>query len=343
MFVDDKIVFLKAGNGGHGCMSFKRGKYRPKEGPDGGDGGKGGHIILECDINLTDLSPFRFQPHRKAGNGQPGQGSRKSGKNGNDCIIKMPSGTIVFDEETGLQVTELTKHGQSVTLITGGKGGLGNTHFKSSTNQAPRKTTDGVIVEEKSFKLVLKVISDIGLVGFPNAGKSSLTRLLTRAQPKTAPYPFTTKVPNIGVIDYPDEYARLFLADIPGLIKGAHQNKGLGHRFLRHIERCRLLLIVLDMAGKDDRNPLNDYQNLLEELKRYNPTLLKKKTLLAANKMDLPEAQENLNRLQKKFNLFIQPISCQNESGIKELKLNLLKTFQSATPLAIPHTNIGQV
>lgn len=328
MFIDEKIVTLKAGNGGDGCASFRREKFIPKGGPNGGDGGKGGDIILECDTNLSDLTPYHFKSNWSARNAQAGMGNQKHGADGEDCILKLPAGTIVYDVETGRQVAELTEHGQRITLIEGGKGGLGNVHFKSSTNRSPREFTQGVEVPEQKYKFVLKVIADVGLVGYPNAGKSSLTDLITKAHPKTAPYPFTTKSPIIGVIEYPETYERLRLADIPGLIEGASQNRGLGHFFLRHIERSQLLLFIIDMAGVDTRDPLKDYESLRNELTFYDPSLVEKNFIVAANKMDLPEAKVNLKRFEKKYKTKVFPISCLTGEGIEELKENLLKSFK---------------
>lgn len=328
MFVDEKIVTLKAGNGGDGCASFRREKFIPKGGPNGGDGGDGGDIILECDTNLTDLTPYHFKSNWNAGNAEAGKGNQKHGANGKDCVLKLPAGTIVFDMETERPVAELIEHGQRIVLIEGGKGGIGNVHFKSSTNRAPRQITEGVEVPEQQFKFVLKVIADVGLVGYPNAGKSSLTNLITKANPKTAPYPFTTKTPIIGVIEYPETYERLRLADIPGLIEGASENRGLGHLFLRHIERCRLLLFILDMAGVDTRDPLKDFENLRKELSLYDKSLLEKDFIVAANKMDLPEAKENLKKFEKKYKIKVFPISCLTGEGIEDLKSNLFSFFK---------------
>lgn len=321
MFVDEKIVNLKAGNGGDGCVSFRREKFLPKGGPNGGDGGSGGDVILECDENIQDLTPYHFQTEWRAQNGQPGQGSDKSGLSGKPLILKMPAGTVIFDAESDIKVAELLEHGQRITLLKGGKGGLGNIHFKSSTNRAPRQKTPGEITQQHSFRLVLKVIADVGLVGFPNAGKSSLVNLITNARPKTAPYPFTTKNPMVGIIDYPEYYATARIADIPGLIQGASENKGLGHQFLKHIERCRMLLIIMDMAGVDTRDPLQDYEVLLKELESFNPDLIKKDRIVLANKMDLPDAVKNLKRFEKKYpKLGIFPISCLEKQGIDPLK-----------------------
>ena len=330
MFVDEKIVSFKAGDGGDGCLSFRRAKYIPKGGPNGGDGGKGGNIILECDVNINDLTPYHYNPIRKAKNGQPGRGNDKHGANGADCILKMPIGTIISDTETKRRLAELTEHGQRITLIEGGRGGLGNPNFKSSTNRTPIKTTPGIPVPARKFKLVLKVIADVGLIGYPNAGKSSLTKLITNAQPKVAPYPFTTRVPKVAVIDYPEQFDRLTVADIPGIIKGASENRGLGHRFLRHIERCQTLLAIIDMAGIDENHdPVEDYKNLLEELRLYDPSLLNKKLLVASNKMDLPNSLKNLKHFQKNVDVPVYPISCKTKEGIDELKANLLKSIRS--------------
>ncbi len=334
MFIDEQVVRLKAGSGGDGCMSFRREKYIPMGGPDGGDGGHGGSIILECDVNEGDLTTYYYKPNWKAEHGETGKGRKKAGAGGKDRILKMPPGTIVYDKETGRKVAELLYHGQKLTLIKGGKGGLGNVHFKSSTNQAPRKITLGEKLEEQEFRLVLKVIADVGLVGYPNAGKSSLTRALTKAHPKAAPYPFTTKIPNVGIIEYDQEhnYKRVSLADIPGLIDGASQNRGLGHRFLRHIERCRLLAIIVDMGGVDTRDPLKDYENLLKELELYNPKLLEKDRLVIANKMDIEEASDNLKRFKKKYKVEIQPISCVTVEGINKLKETFLEQVAAIAP-----------
>ncbi len=328
MFIDEKIVTLKAGNGGDGCASFRREKFIPKGGPNGGDGGDGGNIILECDTNVTDLTVYQFKSNWDAGNAEAGKGNQKHGANGRDCVLKLPAGTIVSDAETERPVAELIEHGQRIVLIKGGKGGLGNVHFKSSTNRAPRQFTPGEEVPERKFKFVLKVIADIGLVGYPNAGKSSLTNLITKAHPKTAPYPFTTKSPIIGIIEYPETYERLRLADIPGLIDGASQNRGLGHRFLRHIERCQLLLFIIDMAGFDTRDPLKDFENLRKELSLYDEKLLKKNFVIAANKMDLPEAVDNLKRFKRKYKTTIFPISCLTGEGVEELKVELKELFK---------------
>lgn len=320
MFIDEVKIQLKAGNGGDGCVSFRREKYLPKGGPNGGDGGRGGDIVLRCDENVSDLTEYRFKPHATARNGEPGRGKDQYGAAGENYVLRVPPGTIVQDLESGIKVAEMLSPGEEVVLLLGGKGGKGNVHFKSSINQTPRQFTPGEEGQAGEYRFILKTIADVGLVGFPNAGKSSLTGAITNAHPKTAAYPFTTLNPHIGVVELEDSYNRFFVADIPGLIKGASENKGLGHKFLRHIERCKVLLIILDMAGVDGRDPLDDYHQLLEELKNYDATLVQKKIVVAANKIDLEEAAENLKRFKKKVNVPICPISCLEEEGLKDLK-----------------------
>lgn len=330
MFVDEVIVSLKAGNGGNGCASFYRGKFLPKGGPNGGDGGKGGDVILLADENTQDLSAYRYTPSYKAENGESGRGQDQYGAGGKNTQLLVPLGTLVFDASGEKLLLELTKHGQKHVLLKGGRGGKGNLHFKSSINRTPRQFTKGQEGEEGAFKLILKTIADIGLVGFPNAGKSSLTKMLTEAKPKTAPYPFTTLHPNVGVIQYPERYTRLLLADIPGLIAGASQNRGLGHRFLRHIERCKALLFIIDMAGEDDRSPLEDYQQLLTELKAYDPALLEKPHLIAANKVDLESFEAHYKAFQKVVKAPICKISCLTGEGLGDLKAKLYSFVQES-------------
>ena len=327
MFYDETNVKLRAGNGGSGSVSFRREKYLPKGGPDGGDGGNGGDVILQGDENTGDLRVFHFKSHWEAGDGEPGAGRQMTGAGGKDCILKVPLGLIVFDPDADAIVAEILSHGQEVILLKGGRGGLGNVHFKSSTHQAPRETKPGTDGETGEFRFILKSIADVGLVGFPNAGKSTFIGLVTKATPKTAAYPFTTLYPHIGVIEYPDAYQRLKIADIPGLIEGAHENRGLGHRFLRHIERCRLLMLIIDMAGTDGRDPADDYLKLREELRLYNQELAEKVRLFVGNKMDEPVAEENLREFGKAFDVPVWPISCLSEEGIPELKLELQKAI----------------
>ena len=323
MFIDEAKVILKSGDGGHGCVSFRREKFIPKGGPDGGNGGKGGDIVLLCDRNEGDLQAYHWQPHRSARNGTPGMGRQCAGPDGTDLIMPVPPGTQVLEEGTGRLVAELTEHGDRVVLLAGGKGGLGNMNFKSSVNQAPRRTTPGYPGEKGEFRLVLKTIADIGLVGYPNAGKSTLTNLLTAARPKTAPYPFTTLHVNVGVIEYADRFDRIVMADIPGLIEGAHDNRGLGHQFLRHIERCTLLVFIIDMAGSENRKPWDDFKVLERELRLYSQVLAGKPRVIVANKLDLPDAPKYLKEFQARVKERVIPISCFSGDGLEDLRTQL--------------------
>jgi GTP-binding protein len=329
MFVDECTVKLTAGDGGRGCVSFRREKYEPWGGPNGGDGGRGGDVILLGDDDTNNLVDYKYQPHWRAERGEHGLGSDQHGKDGKPCIIRLPLGTVVTDMATGKVVAEIIKDGEQIVLCKGGNGGWGNTHFKSSTHQAPKRANPGLEGEAGTYRLVLKSIADVGLVGFPNAGKSSLTTAITKARPKTAAYPFTTLHPQIGVIDYPDEVKggrRLLLADVPGLIEGAHENRGLGHRFLRHIERCALLLFLVDMAATDARDPRDDYKHLLRELELYDPALLDKPRLVVANKMDVDAAEAQLAKFKRRYSkVDIVEISCLTGDGLPKLKKELLK------------------
>ena len=324
MFVDEAKVTLKAGDGGKGSAGFRREKFIPLGGPDGGDGGKGGDIWAVGDENVGDLEKYQFTPNLMAENGGKGMGRLKPGASGKDSELRVPPGTIIYSEDTGSFVAEVLRHGERILLLRGGKGGLGNVHFKSSTNRAPRQFTYGEEGEAGEFRLVLKTIADAGLVGFPNAGKSSLVNLITPARPKIGSYPFTTLHVNIGTLDYPEKYEVLKIADIPGLVVGASENKGLGHKFLRHIERCKVLVIMIDMAGTDGRKPADDYKNLLAELSLYSEDLIKKPIIVAANKMDEDAAVKNLKSFKRKYpKLDIIPISCLSEEGIPELKAEI--------------------
>lgn len=329
MFVDECTVKLAAGDGGRGAVSFRREKYEPWGGPNGGDGGRGGDVILLGDVNTNNLVDYKYQPHWRGERGEHGQGADCNGREGKPCILRMPLGTVVIDLATDKPVAEVVADGQQIVLCKGGNGGWGNTHFKTSTNRAPKRSNPGHPGESGTYRLVLKSIADVGLVGFPNAGKSSLTTRITKARPKTAAYPFTTLHPQIGVIDYSDEVKgtkRLLLADVPGLIEGAHEDKGLGHRFLRHIERCALLIFLIDMAATDARDPREDYKHLLRELGLYDKALLEKPRLVVANKMDVPEAAAHLKKFKtRNKSVDVLEISCLNGDGLEKLKKELLK------------------
>jgi len=329
MFIDETTIKARAGDGGRGCRSFRREKYEPWGGPNGGDGGKGGDVILLGDDDQNNLVDFKYKSHWNAERGEHGLGKDCNGREGRPAVLRVPLGTIAYRLDTGERVAEVLEDGQKVILLKGGKGGFGNTRFKTSTNRAPTKTGPGEPGETGDFRLELKSIAEIGLVGFPNAGKSSLTNLITKARPKTAPYPFTTLHPQIGVIEYPEEYDRLVLADIPGLIAGASDGKGLGHRFLRHIERCQLLLLIIDLAGTDTRDPRDDYKQLIKELELYDPALLDKPRLVAANKMDEEAAVTNLKKFKRRYpKVEVVPISCLSEEGIPQLRKELRKRIR---------------
>jgi len=365
MFVDRVKVFAQAGSGGRGCVSFRREKFVPKGGPDGGDGGRGGNVILRADRHVDNLANLFYEPLIKAKNGGHGKGKKMSGRAGADKLVKVPVGTVVWPAEqsvpailseaegsremnatvapqdgkpgladsvrcvagsTSLRITEkhpltdVARDGQEFVLCRGGAGGKGNVHFKSSRNRAPRQYTDGEEGEQGHFLLELRTIADAGLVGYPNAGKSTLLRKISAARPKVAGYPFTTLHPIVGVIEFPS-YLRATVADIPGLIEGAHRGLGLGHEFLRHITRCRLLVFVVDVAGSEGRNPVEDLQNLRREIDLYDPSLSSRAWLVVANKMDLPGAKENLKALQTRFpKLQILPTSAAKGEGIDALK-----------------------
>jgi len=321
-FLDQAKIFIKAGNGGSGSASFRREKFIEFGGPDGGDGGKGGSIILSSDNNLNTLIDFRYQQHFKAERGQDGKGKNQTGKKGSDLILKVPTGTQVFEEDNNTLIFDFTKTGQTFIVASGGKGGLGNVRFKSSTNRAPRKITKGQLGEEFWIWLQLKTIADIGIVGMPNAGKSSLLAVLTRAKPKIANYQFTTINPNLGVTNYDDK--ELTLADIPGLIEGAHEGVGLGDKFLRHIERCKNILHLIDINQK---NLIKCYLQVRKELKKYSNKLTKKKEIVVLNKTDLMDKEKisnKTNELKKIIKSKIYLISTIQKKGLEDLKKSLI-------------------
>jgi GTP-binding protein len=328
MFVDRIKVFAQAGKGGRGCVSFRREKFVPKGGPDGGDGGRGGDVVLRADRHVDNLANLFYEPLVKAKNGTHGKGKKMAGRAAANKIVKVPVGTMVYlasgdgtDESQGSQpVVDLVRDGEEFVLCRGGEGGKGNVHFKSSRNRAPRQYTDGEEGEHGHFLLELRTIADAGLVGYPNAGKSTLLRKISAARPKVAPYPFTTLHPVVGVMELPG-YRHAAIADIPGLIEGAHRGLGLGHEFLRHITRCPILIFVVDVAGSEGRSPAQDLQNLRKEIDLYDPTLSSRPWLVVANKMDLPNAKENLEVLRERFpRISILPISAKKGEGIDALK-----------------------
>src|ERR1700719_1468196 len=326
MFVDRIKVFAQAGGGGRGSVSFRREKFVPKGGPDGGDGGRGGDVILRADRHVDNLSNLFYEPIIKAKNGGHGMGKKMYGRSAPNKVVKVPVGTIVWQasgekESTSAEpVVDLTRDGQEFVLCEGGAGGKGNVHFKSSRNRAPRQYTEGEEGEQGHFLLELRTIADAGLIGYPNAGKSTLLRKISAARPKVAAYPFTTLHPIVGVIEFPG-YRRATIADIPGLIEGGHRGLGLGHEFLRHITRCRVLLFVIDVAGSEGRNPVEDLQNLRREIDLYDPALSSRPWLVLANKMDLPEAKKNLEAGQERFpKTKIIPTSAAKGEGMDALK-----------------------
>jgi GTPase len=374
MFVDRIKILAQAGNGGRGCVSFRREKFVPKGGPDGGDGGRGGDVVLRADRHVDNLTNFFYEPIIKAKSGGHGQGKKMHGRSAPVKVVKVPVGTIVYElrnADRGLRIEEsekrptsnvqrptfnedvtgdldvvgqaprlptqempgdapalqqladLTTDGQEFLLCQGGAGGKGNVHFKSSRNRAPREYTEGEEGEQGHFLFELRTIADAGLVGYPNAGKSTLLRIISAARPKVAPYPFTTLHPIIGVVEFPG-YGRATIADIPGLIEGAHRGLGLGHEFLRHITRCRILLFVIDLAGSDGRNPIEDLGNLRREIDLYDPMLSERPWYIIANKMDLPGASENLQPLRNRFpSVEFAAISARTGQGLDRLRTKL--------------------
>ncbi len=317
-FIDVTTLHAEAGDGGNGCCSFRREKYVPKGGPDGGDGGRGGHVILRTDPNLSSLIHILHQPHQRAGRGGHGQGSKRHGKNGADKMVPIPCGTVIRDAASGHILADLVSPGETLVVAHGGDGGMGNCHWTTSTRQAPTEHTEGGAGEKKTLRLELKLIADAGLVGFPNAGKSSLLSRISSAHPKVGSYPFTTLNPALGTL-IDEKYSQLTVADIPGLIQGAHKGMGLGHDFLRHIERAPILVIVIDMAGVDGRDPLDDYTGIREELRLHREEMADRPSLLVAHKMDLREADANLSAFIRKTGKQPLPVSSVTGEGVDSL------------------------
>ena len=321
-FLDQIKIYIKAGNGGDGSPSFRREKFIEFGGPDGGDGGKGGSIILKSEQNLNTLIDFRYQQHHKAQRGENGSGQNRSGKSGKDLILKVPLGTQIFEEDNKTLLYDFTKIGEEFIAASGGKGGLGNTRFKSSTNRAPKKFTKGAIGEEFTIWLQLKTIADIGIIGLPNAGKSSLLAAITNATPKIANYEFTTLNPNLGVVSYDNR--EITIADIPGLIEGAHEGTGLGTKFLKHIERCKSILHLIDITNENLNKSYNQVKN---ELKNYSSQLMKKKELIVLNKTDLMN-EETTKKIVKEFsknkNCEVLTLSTIKKESISKIKAKLI-------------------
>ncbi|MBN2314247.1 MAG: GTPase ObgE [Sedimentisphaerales bacterium] len=318
MFIDQAHIWIKAGDGGHGCVSFRREKFIPKGGPDGGDGGRGGNVYFQAVDNLDTLLDFAGKHHWTAQNGRPGSGNNKTGADGEDLVIKVPPGTLIYDTDLDLLLKDLNEVGLKVCVCRAGKGGRGNKAFATPIHQTPRYAEPGKKGQERNIKLELKLIADVGLVGMPNAGKSTLISRCSAARPKIADYPFTTVEPVLGIVELSD-YRRFVMADIPGLIEGAHTGAGLGHEFLKHIERTTLLVHILDIMPTDGSNPLDNYKAIRTELEKHSKALSEKSEIIVANKIDLDPDEDIVNDLVKEFKQTIHPISAVTGSGIKEL------------------------
>lgn len=332
MFIDQVNIYVKSGKGGDGMVHFRREKYEPRGGPDGGDGGKGGDLIFEVKSTLNSLSHFKPKQRFNADDGKGGGGSQLTGKSGDDLIISVPPGTVIYDAETGALLGDLTEAGQQLMVCKGGRGGRGNQHFATSRNQAPRTAERGEPHEEKVIRLELKLIADIGIIGLPNAGKSSLLSVLTNAKPKIGDYPFTTLEPNLGVAKLDDE-TTVVLADIPGLIEGAHEGAGLGHDFLRHIQRTRVLIHMIDGLSED---PLADYTQINSELSLFDPKLGKKPQVVVINKIDQPDVQEKLKDIEKSFKkkkIDIITASAMARTNTRDVLVSAYKLLQELPPV----------
>ncbi|AIF66916.1 GTPase ObgE [Terribacillus saccharophilus] len=320
MFVDQVKVFVKAGDGGNGIVAYRREKYIPLGGPAGGDGGSGGDVIFKVDEGLNTLMDFRYQRHFKAKRGENGMSKGQHGKNSEPLILPVPPGTLVRDEDTGEVIADLTKHEQEAVIAKGGRGGRGNSRFASPRNPAPDFAENGEPGVERNLQIELKLIADVGLVGFPSVGKSTFISVVSAAKPKIADYHFTTLAPNLGVVETQDQRS-FVLADLPGLIEGAHEGIGLGHQFLRHVERTRVIVHVIDMASTEGRDPYDDYVTINEELKKYNEDLTTRPQIIIANKMDIPEAEENLVVFKEKIpaDIDVFPISAITRDGLQDV------------------------
>jgi GTP-binding protein len=334
MFIDEVRILVKAGDGGNGCMAFRREKYVPRGGPSGGDGGRGGDVVLVADPHENTLLKYRFNPEHKAERGRHGEGSNRTGAEGHSVQLDVPVGTVVYDEATGERLCDFTEPGQSFTVARGGRGGKGNARFTTSTHQAPTEHTPGMPGEEMRLRMELKLLADVGLVGFPNAGKSTLISRISAARPKIADYPFTTLEPNLGVAQLPN-FRSFVVADIPGLIEGAHLGHGLGIQFLRHIERTRLLAHLVDVSDTTGRDPVRDFETVMEELASFSDDLAAKPMIVVATKMDAsqdPERVASLRNLAKSRGLAFFEISSVTGQGIDNLKHAMAERVWATTP-----------
>ncbi|GGJ67370.1 GTP-binding protein [Anoxybacillus voinovskiensis] len=339
MFVDQVKIYVKGGDGGNGMVAFRREKYVPKGGPAGGDGGKGGDVIFIVDEGLRTLMDFRYQRHFKAPKGENGMSKGQHGKNAEDLVVKIPPGTVVMDAATKQVLADLTEHGQRFIVAKGGRGGRGNMRFATPANPAPEIAENGEPGEERDVILELKLLADVGLVGFPSVGKSTLLSVVSAAKPKIADYHFTTLVPNLGVVET-DDGRSFVMADLPGLIEGAHQGIGLGHQFLRHIERTRVIVHVIDMAAVEGRDPYEDYIVINEELKQYNLRLTERPQIVVANKMDMPGAEENLQVFKEKVpqDVPIFPISALTRQGLRDLLFAIADLLETTPEFPLHET-----
>ena len=331
MFVDEVEIHVRAGDGGRGCLSFRREKYVPRGGPNGGDGGRGGSVILEADEGLGTLLDFRYKRHYAAPRGGHGEGSDRHGASGADLVLRVPVGTTVRERDSGLLLGDLTSQGDRLDVARGGRGGRGNARFATSTNRAPRRADPGEAGEERALRLELRLLADVGVVGFPNAGKSTLVGRLSAARPKIADYPFTTLVPTLGLVRL-DEERSFVIADVPGLIPGAAEGKGLGLRFLRHLERTRLLVHLLDLDPATGRDPVEDWKTIQAELKAYSPELAARPQLIAANKIDLDGAAPRLKRvvaMGRRRKLPVFPLAARAGQGLAELRAAIGAALQT--------------
>lgn len=338
MFIDQTKVFVKGGDGGNGIVAYRREKYVPMGGPAGGDGGHGANVVFEVEEGLRTLMDFRYQRHFKAPRGEHGMSKNMHGKNASDMIVKVPPGTVVMDEDTKEVIADLVEHGQRATIAKGGRGGRGNSRFASPSNPAPEIAENGEPGQERNIVLELKLLADVGLVGFPSVGKSTLLSVVSAARPKIAEYHFTTIVPNLGMVETEDSRSYV-MADLPGLIEGASEGVGLGHQFLRHIERTRVIVHVIDMSGLEGRDPYEDYLTINKELEEYNLRLTERPQVIVASKMDMPDSEENLKNFKEKLtdDYPIFPISAVTREGIRELVYAVADKIEETPEFPLEH------